>query len=317
MKHAAGLTAALRCVAITASVCRVLGGAPAIAQEMEPRAYSPSPVGANFFVTSYSWSSGGVLTDPTLPIQDVQADVQGLSLAIGHSFNLFGREALATGAVPYVLADVSGQVFEDRASVERNGAGDLRLRLAVNLRGVPAMTPREFAASRRTTIVGASLSISAPTGQYFNTKLINIGTNRWSFKPEVGVSFPKNHWDFDGYVGAWFYTGNDSFFPGSASRTQDAVLSIQGHASYSFQPRLWVAVDGTWYHGGASRVDDAAPSAPLNNSRLGVTLSLPVGKRYSAKIAYGSGVVARTGTDFNTVAIAWQVLWLSPRWSGR
>jgi hypothetical protein len=95
------------------------------------------------------------------------------------------------------------------------------------------------------------------------------------------------------------------------------VLSLQGHASYSFQPRLWVAVDGTWYRGGVSRVDDAAPSPTLNNSRLGITLSLPVGRRYSAKIAYGSGVVARTGTDFDTIAVAWQVLWLSPRWSGR
>lgn len=317
MSHAAGLTAALRRIAIITSVCSALGCAQAFAQEMEPRAYSPSPVGANFFVSSYSWSSGGVLTDPALPIKDVQADVQGLTLAFGHSFSLFGRQALATGGIPYVFADVSGQVFEERGTVERTGPGDLRFRLAVNLRGVPAMTPREFAASKRRTIVGASFSVGAPTGQYFNSKLINIGTNRWSFKPEVGVSIPKSHWDFDGYVGATFFTGNDSFYPGGASRTQDAVLSIQGHASYSFQPRLWVAVDGTWYYGGVSRVDEGTPSSTLNNSRLGVTLSLPVGKRYSAKVAYGSGVVARTGTDFNTVAVAWQVLWLSPRWSGR
>ena len=286
-------------------------------QDMEPRAYSPSPVGANFLVVSYSWSSGDVVFDPTLPISDVSADVQGLVFALGHSFNLFGRQSLLTGGIPYVFADVSGRVFEQSGSVERTGIGDTRVRLAINLRGVPAMTPREFAAARRQTIVGASIAFSAPTGQYFDTKLVNIGTNRWSFKPEVGVSVPEGHWDFDGYLGALFYTDNDDFFPGGAHRTQDPVLSVQGHASYSFRPRLWIAADGTWYHGGSSQVDAGTPSTALNNSRLGLTLSLPVGRRYSAKIAYGSGVVARTGTDFSTIAVAWQALWLSPRWSGR
>ncbi len=304
------------------AVCLALLGASvasarASAQEMEPRAYSPSPVGANFFVTSYSWSTGNVVFDPTLPVTDVQADVQGLILAFGHSFNFFGRQALATGALPYVLADVSGNVHEERAAIERSGLGDARLRLAVNLHGVPAMSPREFAASRRQTIIGASVSVTAPAGQYYDTKLINIGTNRWSLKPEVGISVPHGHWDFDGYLGAWFYTSNSEFYPSTAHRTQDPVLAIQGHASYSFQPRLWLAVDGTWYRGGSSQVDDGTPSIKMNNSRLGVTLSLPVGRRYSAKIAYGSGVVARTGTDFSTVAVAWQVLWLSQRWSGK
>jgi hypothetical protein len=95
------------------------------------------------------------------------------------------------------------------------------------------------------------------------------------------------------------------------------ILAIQGHASYTFRPRFWIAADGTWYRGGSSRVDGRDPSASLNNTRLGITVSFPVGRRYSAKVAYGSGVVARTGTDFSTVAVAWQALWLSPRWSGR
>jgi len=306
-----------RQAAIGAVVCHLFSAALAAAQDMEPRAYSPSPVGANFLVTSYNWSTGAVVFDPTLPVTDVHADVQGFVVALGHSFNLFGNLGLVTAAVPYAVADITGRVLEASSQVTRSGLADARFKVSVNLRGNPAMSAREFAATRRRTIVGTSLTVTAPASQYYKTKLINLGTNRWSFKPEVGVSVPKGRWDLDGYVGVWLYTSNADFFPSGSLRTQDPLLAIQGHASYTLRPRLWVAADGTWYRGGSSRVDDGQASTSLNNSRLGVTVSFPVGRRYSAKVAYGSGVMARTGTDFSTVAVAWQVLWLSPRWSGR
>jgi hypothetical protein len=295
----------------------VIAAIPAGAQDLEPKAYSASPVGANFLVMSYNWASGNVLFDPTLPITDVKARVQALVVGVGHSFNLFGDLGLVTVGLPAGWLAATGNVYEQAASVTRSGLGDARLKLSVNLRGNPAAPPSEFARRPRQTIVGASITATAPTGQYDDTKLINIGTNRWAFKPEVGVSWPKGPWDVDGYVGTWFFTANQDFFPRGQTRTQDPVLAIQGHVSYTMQPRLWVAVDGTWYHGGSSVVDGGPPSTPLSNSRIGITASLPAGKRYSLKLAYGQGAVVRTGTDFKTIAIAWQALWLSPRWSGR
>jgi len=297
--------------------CGVSAAPRGLAQDMEPRAYAASPIGANFLVTSYSWSSGSVVADPTLPVSDVHANVQGFIVAAGHSFNLLGNLGLFTAAIPYVLADVTGNVFEQQAAISRSGLADARFKLSVNLRGNPAMLPREFAGARRRTIIGASLTATAPASQYYDTKLINLGTNRWSFKPEVGVAVPKGRWDLDGYLGAWFYTSNSDFYPGGSLRTQDPLIALQGHASYTIKPRLWAAADGTWYRGGGARVNEGDTSESMNNTRLGITVSFPVGRRYSAKVAYGSGVVARTGTNFSTVAVAWQVLWLSPRWSGR
>ena len=163
----------------------------------------------------------------------------------------------------------------------------------------------------------ASLTITAPASQYSASRLINLGTHRWSIKPEVGVSVPKGRWDLDGYLGFTFYSANDDFYPGGKYRTQDPVLAIQGHVSYTIRPRLWVAADGTWYRGGSAQVEGGTPSSNLNNARGGVTVSLPVGNRYPLKVAYGSGIVARTGTNFRTVSVAWQTLWLSRKWSGR
>jgi len=287
------------------------------AQHMEPRAYSASPVGANFLVVVATRSTGSVLIDPTLPVTDVHADINGFALGLGHTFNLLGKLGLVSVALPYAVADVTGKVMENAAEVHRSGLADSRLKLSVNLRGNDAMSPREFAAAPERTVIGSSVAVSAPTSQYSATKLINLGTNRWSVKPEVGVAVPLGRWDLDGYLGVMFYTDNTDFYPGAVGRSQDPLLSIQGHVSYTIRSRLWIAGDATWYHGGSAQNERGNPSPSLNNTRGGVTGSLRVQKRYSIKVAYGSGIVARTGTNFQTISVAWQALWLSPRWSGR
>jgi hypothetical protein len=284
---------------------------------MEPRAYSASPVGANFLVVSLSRSSGAIVFDPTLPVSDVHADVNGLVLGLGHTFNLFGKLGLVSAAAPYVLAHVTGKVSETEAEVHRSGLADARFKLSVNLRGNDAMAARDFVKAPPRTIVGASVVVTAPASQYGSTKLINLGTNRWSVKPEVGIAVPRGRWDLDGYAGVWFYSKNGDFYPGGRRRSQDPVLALQAHASYTVKPRLWVAGDWTWYHGGSAQVENGTPSSSLNNSRGGVTVSLPVGRRYSLKAAYTTGIVARTGTNFRTVSVAWQTLWLSRWLSGR
>jgi hypothetical protein len=219
--------------------------------------------------------------------------------------------------VPYVLGDVTGNVGENRREVTRSGLADSRVKLSVNLRGNDAMSPREFAAAPRRTVLGASLTITMPASQYSGTKLINLGTNRWSMKPEFGVSVPRGHWDLDAYLGGWIYFDNLDSFPGGVVRAQDPILTLQGHASYTIRRGFWLAGDGTWYRGGSARTAGGAPSTPLNNARVGVTMSVPLARRYTVKVAYTSGIVERTGTNFRTVSVAWQTVWISPRWSGR
>ena len=195
--------------------CLVGPSGTAAAQDLEPKAYSASPVGAAFLVAGLARSSGSVLTDPSLPITDIEAKVNSVPLAAGYTFGLFGKLALVTAAVPYAWGDIAGVVFEESRAITRSGLVDARAKLSINLVGNPAVGVREFMKTPRKTIVGTSLTVTAPTGQYDGTKLINLGTNRWAFKPEVGVAVPKGHWDFDAYVGVWLFTDNEDFFPGA------------------------------------------------------------------------------------------------------
>jgi hypothetical protein len=282
------------------------------AQDMEPKAYSASPVGATFLVAGVSRSTGSVVFDPTLPIDDAEAGINGLLVGVGTTFGLLGKLALVSAAFPYAWGDITGEVQEQSRRITRSGFADGRMKLSVNLRGNDAMRLREFVKAPRAIIVGTSLTVNAPSGEYDRTKLINLGNNRWAFKPEVGVSVPKGRWDVDAYAGVWLFTPNGDFFPGGLERTQDPVVALQGHVSYTFKPRLWLAVDGTWYSGGAAQVEGGEPIGAVANSRLGVTLSIPAGQRQSLKVSWSGGVAVRTGTDFRTLALGWQWLWFRP-----
>jgi outer membrane putative beta-barrel porin/alpha-amylase len=280
------------------------------AQELEPRSYSASPIGVNFVGASYAYSSGAVVVDASLPLSDVSAYVNGVVLGWGRTFGLVGRQALVTATLPYAFGDVSGAVFEQRKSITRSGLADFKARLAVNLYGNPAQKPQEFARRQRPPfLVGTSLTVTAPSGQYYGDKLINLGTNRWAFKPEIGVSVPWRKLDMEAYAGAWFFTDNPDFYPGGQSRQQDPLSALQGHMSYTFRPSLWIAADGTWYGGGAASVSGGPKSARLDNSRLGVTLSLPLTASQSAKLAYSRGALVRAGSNFSTIIAGWQLRW--------
>ena len=281
------------------------------AQELEPRAYSPSPVGANFLLAGYVHSSGDVVFDPSLPFSNVDAQLNAGTLGYGRTFGVLGRSSNMLIAVPYVWGDISGDVNEEARSITRSGLGDPRLRLSVNLIGGPALTPVEFAARTPRTTLGASLTVIPPLGEYYSSKLVNIGANRWAFKPELGVSVPLDRWFLEGYAGVWLYTDNDDFFGGSR-REQDPITSLQLHASYTFRPRLWFAFNSTWYSGGQSTVDGVERSDRLENTRIGATFSLPIGARQSIKFTWNDGASTRIGGDFTTYGVAWQYMWLQP-----
>ncbi len=282
---------------------------PCVAQDLEPRAYSSSPTGTNFFIASYGRSNGSVVFDPSLRIEDVEAGINGTTIGYGRTFSLFGRQALISGAIPYNWGDISGTVQEQAMTIRRSGLSDARVKLSVNLLNGEALSLREFVKRPPKTVLGVSLTVSVPTGQYDPAKLINLGSNRWAFKPEVGVSHPIGKWYLDGYAGVWFFSDNRDVFPGGARRHQAPVLSLQGHVSYTFRPRLWAAFNSTWYTGGASRVNDGEAKGSLNNSRLGATVSFPLGGKQSLKILYSNGVRATAGSDFQTIAIAYQIAW--------
>lgn len=280
------------CYALLFAAC-----AGASAQELEPQSYSGKPPHIRFVAVGYLRSDGGVLFDASAPISDVQAGIDSLSVVGGGTTTLFGRAGSFAVAAPYAWADVSGNVGEASGTVVRSGPADLRVRIAVNLRS-----------EQSRPLVGASLTLIAPTGQYESSRLVNIGSNRWAFKPEIGLALPHGRWLFEASAGAWFYTDNDAVF-GGRRREQDAIASVQAHVSCSFRAGWWVAASSTYYRGGRSTVDGIQNDDVHDNLRVGAVLSAPLSAHQSIKLAWTSGVSTRFGGDFDTWGVFWQYAW--------
>jgi hypothetical protein len=294
-------------VVIVAALAAFASG-PAWAQELEPRAYRTLPAGLDFLVVAYTHSSGNVVVDPSVPIEDLQAEIQSASLAWLHSFGIAGRSSSLTVTVPYVHMSVTGLLQGQFRQGSRSDWADSRVRLAINLAGGPALTPQEFARFKQKRAIGASLSIVMPTGQYSPSYLINFGANRWGFKPEVGYSSVKRKWIFEFAAGVWLFTSNDSGMGGTTVR-QDPIASLQAHLSYNLPRGIWLGADANYFEGGRTTIGGQAKSEPQRNSRVGLTMSLPLRPRHSLKIAAHTGAFTRVGADFDIGTIAYQYQW--------
>ena len=286
----------------------VLAAAGAWAQDLEPRAYGNTPVGLNFLIAGYAYSQGGLSTDPALPIQDAQLQIHGAILAYARSLDVWGRAGKFDVIVPY--AQLSGTALLAGQPRDRDvaGFGDPRFRFSVLLYGAPALSLKEFAGYRQDTIIGASLQVSAPGGQYDPSRAVNIATNRWSFKPEIGISKALGSFTVELSTGVTVYSRNDDYF-GGKTLEQDPIYSAQAHVSYNFGGGVWGALNGTYYQGGRTTVDGVRSNEVLGNSRVGATLALPVDRQNSIKLYASTGVSTRTGTGFNIGGIAWQHRW--------
>ena len=277
-------------------------------QELEARAYAPNPVGARFLVMSWSHSDGDMLLNASSPIKDFEVRANTYSAGTGGTFALWDRLASVAIGLPYVDGTASGLLDGIPERVNRAGVADLRVRLTLSLLPGSALSAADFMRAPPDRTLGVSLVVNVPTGEYFEDKLVNLGTNRWAFRPEFGGSRRFGRWNFDGSLGVWLFGDNDEFL-GNKQRSQDPLTTLQGHVSYTFAPRLWLGASGTWYTGGTTSVDGVSDHNRQGNSRAGLTLAIPVGQQNSVKLAWSTGVTARFGGDLDMYSLTWQYLW--------
>lgn len=277
------------------------------AQDVQPRVYAPAPTGLNVLTLGYGYSYGAVLFDKTIPIENVQADINSFSVAYSRSTALLGKASRFDVAVPLVSGKWEGQLLEEMQRTSRFGMGDPVLRYALFISGAPALSREEFAGFRPKTIVGLTMRVTLPLGQYDPDKLINLGTNRWVFSPQIGLWHLVGPFTFEAYAGVWFFTDNTAFL-GNLVRSQEPLYTFQLHASYEFRWGLWIAVSTRQSLGGVVTVDNGDRLDPESNNRVGLSLSIPVGQRFVIKLIGTTGVTASVGNDYNTLGLAWQVV---------
>ena len=276
--------------------------------DIEPRSYSNIPVGINFLLAGYSYMKGNVAFAPTLPINNAKLETSSAFLAYVRSLDVWGKSGKVDIIIPEAWLSGQAEVLGKQRDRDVVGFADPMVRLYVNLFGAPAMSMKEFANYKQDTIVGISVAVTAPGGQYDPQKLVNIGTNRWSIKPEIGVSKAWGALTAEAAAGVFIFTDNKQPFHGQ-TLAQAPMYSFQGHLIYNFTPGIWGALDVNYYTGGRTSIDNTLADNLQQNWRVGATLALPITRQHSIKLYGNTGVSSRTGSDFDLVGIAWQYRW--------
>lgn len=279
------------------------------AQELTPRAYWPAPRGTQVGVIGYAYTDGNITFDPSIPIYEAETQVNGALLAYLRTFSLFGRSSNILVKLPYAWGKTEGLIGTEPASRKFSNFADLSVTVSVNLIGAPSMTVEEFQTFRADPhpILGMSIEVIAPTGDYSGTRLINTGANRWAIKPEFGFMYPlTDKLLLELEAGMWFFGDDDDFVVGK--KEQENIVTFETHLIRRFSPGFWISLDYTYYKGGRQTIDGDELIDIQSNSRIGGTLVKPLSRRQVIKLGYATGVRTRFGTDFDQFLLSYQIL---------
>lgn len=278
------------------------------AQELEPRSLTNIPTGMNFGVLGYGWSQGNILLDPALSIEDLKANVHGIVAAYVRSVNVFGKSGKIDAVLPFAAGDWSGTVSQQYQETKRDGFGDPKIRLSVNLLGSPALYAEEYGSYQQKTILGVNMQVSLPIGQYFPDRLINLGSNRFTFRPQVGVSHQIESWILEGYASIWLFTRNNDFYGGNELK-QDPIYTFKFHLIRSLSKGIWLAADAGYANGGIAYINGAERESHISTFRLGGTVSLPIGLKHAIKLFGFTTLRMDKGSDYDLLSLTYQFRW--------
>lgn len=283
----------------------------ALAQDNEPRRWTQLPVGTNIAGVSYLYTSGDIHVDPVLRIEDAHVHVHTIVAGYSHYFGLGDMTARVDVQIPVQFGRWNGLLDGVPTSVSRDGLADPRLRLSLNFVGSPALEGEAFKDYIRSheerTVVGAALALRVPLGEYFDDKLINLGENRFSVEPQVGVVHTSGPWSGELTGSIFLYTPNDDFFGGSTLR-QDPLYTIQGHVVRTFDGGFWISGDVAYGRGGETAIDGVSRDDVRSNLLYGVTFGFTVPPVHSFRLGYlRRETLNNVGLDAHNLLLSWSM----------
>jgi hypothetical protein len=285
-------------------------GAPASwAQFTDAHNYDNTPVGVNQVEFSFAFVRANASIDPSLIIANAKLDLNQGSIDYTRYFSLFRRLAWVEAAVP--VATLGGSITGTNIDRSTSGVGDSSGSFAMLLKGGPALSVSQFDNYTPTTIVGVSLTMTAPTGGYDPNRILNLGSDRWSFKPEIALSQPfgpEGKWQLDLYANAYFYTDNTTY-RGKEILRQEPLAGLEGHISRSLSDRVWLSFDTRYSFRGATLVDGVGQDNAQENVVLGSEVSVSLNSRNSVLIEVAKATVHQNGPSIAGFSVKYDYTW--------
>jgi hypothetical protein len=279
------------------------------AQFSEAHHYDNAPVGVNQAELAFAYARSNASIDTALVVAGAQFNLSQGTLTYTRYFAFLHRVAWIDASVP--LAGVNGSISGSNIHGSATGAGDSSYAVTTLLRGGPALSVAQFADYKPATTVGMSLTITAPTGQYDASKILNLGADRWSFKPEIALSHPFGHeqkWQSDLYVHAYFFTDNTSYH-GTQILRQQPLPGLEGHLSYFIVSQAWISIDGLYTFRGSTVVDGVDQQDAQKNFMLGTEVNVSLSPRNSLVFQFAKAIVHENAPTLTGFAVKYNYSW--------
>ncbi|HTS56586.1 MAG TPA: transporter [Terriglobales bacterium] len=279
------------------------------AQFTDAHSYDNTPVGTNQIELSYTYVHANSSIDTSLIIAGAKLNLNQGMISYARYFGLFNRTMWAEAGVP--IAGLSGSVSGTRIQGSINGAGDSSYQIAMLLKGGPALTVEQFEGYKPTTTLGVSFTLTAPSGQYNASKILDLGSDRWLFKPEIALSQPfgpEQKWQVDTYANAYFYTDNTSY-RGREILHQQPLPGFEGHLSYSFNDSVWVSVDTRYSFGAITFLNGVDQNNGQQNFILGSEMNVSINTRNSLLFEFAKAPVHQNGPALTGFTVKYDYTW--------
>lgn len=281
------------------------------AQDLEPRRWNPLPAGTTILGLTYGHISGDVAFDPVLDIEDTKVKRDFLLMSYTQFF-MFSEQLMRFDVfLPFHKAKWNGLLSGEETSAERTGLGDPKFRLSVNLldTGISKSGVSDDSKESSNTVVGAAIAVGVPWGEYYEEKLLNLGSNRYTIRPQLGVVHTRGPWSYELTGSVFFFTNNDNFLNGGELE-QKPFYSAQAHFIRLFESGIWASLSGGYGQGGALKVNGVDKDDRREGFIGAFSTGLPLTDDQSLKFSY---IWAKTQTDtetrsqIDTFAVGWTI----------
>jgi hypothetical protein len=279
------------------------------AQFTDAHSYDNTPVGTNQIELSYAYAHADSSIDTSLIIAGAKLNLNQGMISYARYLGLFNRTVWVEAGAP--IGGLNGSLSGTGIQGSINGVGDSSYQAAMLLKGGPALTVEQFKNYKPTTILGMSFTVTAPTGRYNANQILNLGSDRWLFKPELALSQPfgpEQKWQLDAYANAYFYTDNTSYH-GREILHQQPLPGFEGHLSYSFNDNVWLSFDTRYSFRGITFVNGVDQSNGQHNFILGSEMNVLINTRASLLFEFAKALVHQNGPALTGFAVKYNYTW--------
>lgn len=287
---------------------------PTQAQELTPRRWSHLPMNTHLGGLGYVYTSADIYLDPVVQVEDLELSLNTFAMRYIRTFELLGKSSRIELGQGYQEGTWEGLLEGSPAKTQRSGFTDTLLRISTILYGAPPLEGDAFRRHRQSvadceTLIGAGLIVQLPTGDYSKQKLINLGTNRYTLRPQLGVVHQRGPWTFETSASLWFFTDNDDFWK-NTHREQDILYTIQGHIIYTLRPGVWISSSIGYGYGGENQIDGVNKHDRIENLAWSLAAGYAITPNWGLKLAYvGTETQTDKGFDSNSIAVGVSFVW--------